>query len=348
LVRIETIAEGPRLSVRSEVGVTNEILSVAEVGQSNWVVLSRLLVTQTPYWWEDVTNPPTSRRFYRVRLPLPVGMVLIPSGEFTMGDTFNEGSSDERPVRSVSVGGFFIDRHEVTKTLWDAVKTWSGTNGYGFDHAGSGKAPQHPVHSINWYDAAKWCNARSEREGRPAAYYTDAALTQVYRTGRVEPYVKWIAVGYRLPTEAEWEKAARGGRSAARFPWGNTISHSLANYCSRTNETYDVSATHGYHPAYGTGSTPYSSPAGTFAANDYGLHDMTGNVWEWCWDWYGNYGSTTQNDPHGPASGTKRINRGGSWYANADGCRVSDRSGLYPTNRYDTLGFRTVLPVLRP
>jgi formylglycine-generating enzyme len=283
-----------------------------------------------------------------VRMPLPAGMALVPSGSFTMGDAFGEGSSDERPVHTVFVSGFYLDRSEVTKALWDAVKSWSSANGYSYDNAGSGKAASHPVHSINWFDAVKWCNARSQREGRTPVYYANAALTEAYRVGQLAPYVNWAANGYRLPTEAEWEKAARGGWASRRFPWGDTITHSNANYTSRANEPYDVSLTRGRHPAYSSGGDPCTSPAGSFAPNSYGLCDVTGNVWEWCWDWSGNYGTVGETDPRGPASGAKRVNRGGSWYANADGCRLSDRSGLEATNRYDTLGFRTVLPVYSP
>ena len=166
--------------------------------------------------------------------PAPQGMVLIPAGSFLMGDTFNEGYSDERPLHSVYVSAFYMDRTEVTKALWDEVYGWAVIHGYTFDNAGSGKALDHPVHYVNWYDCVKWCNARSEKEGRVPAYYRDAAQTLVYRAGRVDvqnEWVKWNA-GYRLPTEAEWEKAARGGLSGKRFPWGDTISHSQANYYS--------------------------------------------------------------------------------------------------------------------
>ena len=284
--------------------------------------------------------------------PPPSGMVLIPAGSFQMGDTFNDSPDywGERPVHTVYVSAFYMDRTEVTKALWDEVYQWAIGHGYSFDSAGSGKAANHPVHSIDWYDMVKWCNARSEKEGRTPAYYTSVAQVTVYRSGQVNvqnDWVKWNG-GYRLPTEAEWEKAARGGASGKRFPWGDTITHSQANYYSYWESghpyyAYDVSPTRDYHPTYATGGMPYTSPVGSFSSNGYGLYDMAGNVWEWCWDWYGSYSSGSQTDPRGPASGSYRVIRGGGWGDYAIHCRAADRYGLWP-GYGDGLGFRSVLP----
>jgi formylglycine-generating enzyme required for sulfatase activity len=262
------------------------------------------------------------------------GLVLIPAGEFTMGDGYGDA-----PIRTVTLDAFYMGKYEVTKAEWDEVHTWGLSNGYTDLSAGSGKASNHPVQSITWYDIVKWCNARSQKEGLTPVYYTNDAQTTIYKTGNVNvsnAQVNWAANGYRLPTEAEWEKAARGGLSGKRFPWGDTISHSQANY-SGGGYIYDLSS--GYHPIYNTDAKPYTSPIGAFAANDYGLYDMAGNVSEWCWDWYGTYAAGNQTNPRGAISGVTRVVRGGSW-ASDNACEVAERWYIPPTASYG--GFRVV------
>jgi formylglycine-generating enzyme required for sulfatase activity len=299
--------------------------------------------------------------FYRVRgiNSVPPGMVLIPAGSFTMGNCMDpgEGDSYELPLHTVYVSGFYMDRYEVTKALWDEVYEWATNRPpavrYSFESGALGKTNNHPAQSMTWYDAVKWCNARSEREGRVPAYYTDASLSVPYRSGPVDVQTNWVnwSSGYRLPTEAEWEKAARGGASGHRFPWSDsdTINWSRANYyaypLSAGGYAYDVNATSGFNPAWTSGGYPYTTPVGTFAANGYGLYDMAGNVWEWCWDGWGSYSSGSQTDPRGPASGSNRVLRGGSWGSYAYYCRAADRYyfGIPAFSGYD-IGFRSVLP----
>jgi formylglycine-generating enzyme len=286
--------------------------------------------------------------WYRVvaRL-LPPGKVLIPAGSFVIGDATNvfpasEGYSDELPQRTVNVSAFYMDSYEVTKALWDEVKTWAATNGYAFENAGLAKAVNHPVHTVNWYDVVKWCNARSEKEGLTPCYTTNGVT---YKTGNNSNVVcNWSANGYRLPTEAEWEKAARGGAADTRFPWTdytNKISHGKANYYGKSGSySYDLSS--GYHPTYATGGYPYSSPVGSFAPNGYGLYDMAGNMWEWVWDWYSSsyYASLPGTNPRGVVSGSFRVLRGGSWYFSALITRCAHRYYNYPDYESYYIGFR--------
>ncbi|MCX6904093.1 MAG: SUMF1/EgtB/PvdO family nonheme iron enzyme [Verrucomicrobia bacterium] len=299
---ITNIAIGPRLTILSQIGVTNQIQYTNRLAGSNaWMVLASLVVTQSPYSFLDVGALSDAARFYRVVVPTnPVAqlsnMALIPAGSFTMGDNL-DGDSSALPLHMVYVSAFYMDKYDVTKALWDDVYSWAITHGYSFDYGAVGKAANHPAQFMTWYDAVRWCNARSDKEGRVPAYYTDGGLSVRFRSGQVAPYVNWGS-GYRLPTEAEWEKAARGGASGQRFPWGNTISWSQANYyASPLSWTYDVNPTSGYDPAFNDGVPPYTSPVDYFAPNGYGLYDMGGNVWQWCWDWYGLYSSGSQTDP---------------------------------------------------
>jgi formylglycine-generating enzyme required for sulfatase activity len=158
--------------------------------------------------------------------------------------------------------------------------------------------------------------------------------------------VNWTASGYRLPTEAEWEKAARGGLSGQRFPWGYTIDWSHANYSSdwvngAPYYSYDLAPTSGTDPAFNDGVYPCTSPVGSFAANGYGLYDMAGNVFEWCGDWYGTpYAGGS--DPRGAASGSYRVLRGGDWLDYADYARCASRSVTDPSFANVSIGFRCV------
>ncbi len=285
---------------------------------------------------EAVTSPAFTVTTYN---PVPAvnGFAYIPAGEFQMGDAQGVGWERELPLHTVQVSAFYVAKYEVTKALWDDVREWGISNGYIDLPAGGGKAGTHPVHSISWYDMVKWCNARSQQDGLVPCYSVGGA---VFRTGSNTPDCDWDANGYRLPSEAEWEKAARGGQIGQNFPWGNTITHSQANYYSTSANSFDVSPMRGTHPTFNDGVIPYTSPAGSFAANGYGLYDMAGNVWEWCWDWNGDYSSALQTDPHGPSTGTIRLFRGGGWRAGTGSCRVADRWYAAPNGSDSDLGFR--------
>ena len=254
----------------------------------------------------------------------PPGMVKIPGGT-------SEGTDPDFGAYSVRTETFYMDRHETTKALWDTVHAWAVANGYRFDNAGEGKATNHPVHTVNWYDCVKWCNARSEREGRELVYFRNAGFTLPYRTGRVDAvYARTWIDGYRLPTAEEWVYAARGGSPGTRFPWGDTITHSNANYYSRTNEWYDQASSRTLHPDV-RAPMPGTLPVGSFPANGRGLHDMAGNIWEWCFDWHPEW-----EDRH-------RMLRGGSWVQNAAQCRIGEEGYWFPDGADYQHGFRTVV-----
>ncbi len=262
----------------------------------------------------------------------------IPGGTYQMGNLIGDSNIADAGTVTVTLSPYYMAVHPTTKAQWDTVRTWAATNGYTNLAAGAGKASNHPVQMVKWYDVVKWANAASEKEGLKPCYLVAGSIV---RTGTSDAVTcDWTANGYRLPTEAEWEVAARGGLSGKRFPWGDTISHSQANYWANSTLEYDLSGSvAGYHPTYNTGSFPYTSPVGSFAANGYGLYDMAGNVYQWCWDWHGTpYAGGA--DPRGAASGSYRVLRGGLWFSSANHARSANRSVYTPTVAYNYLGFR--------
>ena len=298
----------------------------------------------------------------------PEGMAFIPSGGFRMGDILHDGHPDERPVHWVFVSAFYMSRCEVTndemaealqwavdrgrivvtsETIENAIGdrkklmhlsedqcriTWDGTHFHMKPNKGSG----YPCVEVTWYGAVAYCNFRSEMEG----------LTPCYDLS--DWSCDWSANGYRLPTEAEWERAARGGVDGRRFPWGDTdtIDHTRANYESTHEYPYDLSRTDGFHPLYEDGEYPYTSPVGSFAPNEYGLYDMAGNVCEWTWDfWSATYYSVSPEiDPRGPATGTYHVVRSSRWRSDARYCRIATRRHGWPGGRR-RMGFRIARPV---
>ena len=255
---------------------------------------------------------------------VPEGMALIPAGPFQMGDDRVAG-----PVHTVMVSALTMDKREVSIELWESVRAWGNARGYDLVSGGSFGA-KHPVHSVNWFDVVKWNNARSEKEGRVPAYYEDATMAVVYRSMDKFPAgVKWDA-GYRLPTEAEWEKAARGGFAGKLYPWGtDEFIPKLVNSAESLKNA--------------------SMPVGSYSGNGYSLFDMAGNLWEWCWDWHGDYSSSDQTDPRGPVFGSRRIIRGGGWSDGASYCRLAFHQNCMPSDLIaNGIGFRSVLPPGQP
>ncbi|WP_168442180.1 S8 family serine peptidase [Pontiella desulfatans] len=220
-----------------------------------------------------------------------------------------------------------MDATEISYSTWRDVCEWAVTNGYQFDNPGERKDVGHPVHSIDWYDCAKWCNARSEMDGLTPCYSVTGG---VYRTGSHDAVTDYNASGYRLPTWTEFEYAARGGLAGQRFPWGEFITHGEANYFSSSAFDYDLSPTKGGHPDYAYGDDPHSAPCGSFPPNAYGLYDISGNIWEWC----NNAAGTDRHARSGGGNGDARWLRCGA--------SKSVEAGGLSDEEYHSLGFRTL------
>jgi formylglycine-generating enzyme required for sulfatase activity len=253
-----------------------------------------------------------------VNPPAPANMVRINGGTFAMGSPANEpGRRDnEGPQHYVTVSSFYMGKYEVTQREYQEVM---GTNPSNF------KGDNLPVEQVSWFDAVEYCNKRSQREGLTPAYTISGSGDN--RT------VTWnrSANGYRLPTEAEWEYACRAGTTSP-FSTGNNITTSQANYDG--NYPYNNNAKGTYREK--------TTTVGSFAPNAWGLHDMHGNVREWCWDWFGNYASGSQTDPTGASSGSFRVSRGGGWNNSAQNVRSADRHGFTPSSRTYHPGFRVL------
>ena len=246
--------------------------------------------------------PAANQDYVETAWGINMKMIWVEGGDFLMGCTSEQGgdcSSDEQNVRRVTVDGYYIGMLEVTQEQWEKVV---GTNIYQQKSKAGGSStygvgPTYPMYYVSWEEAMEFCRLLSQKTGKT----------------------------YTLPTEAQWEYAARGGKN----PDGTKYSGS---------NMIDVVGW------YSDNSGSSAHPCGTKRANSLGIYDMSGNVWEWCKDWYADsYVSYDTNNPVGPSSGSARVFRGGSWYFSASLSRVANRDSSGPGNRGGLLGFRVVL-----
>jgi formylglycine-generating enzyme required for sulfatase activity len=257
---------------------------------------------------QAVPPPSTAQPVAVIPAPEPVSneMILVEGGTFQMGST--KGDNDEKPVHAVTVKGFYMSKFEVTQREWFEIM---GHN------PSSSKGDNRPVDSVTWNEAVEYCNRRSIKEGLKPAYSSSDGVISC----------DWSADGYRLPTEAEWEFAAKGGnKDVMEYMYsGSNSVDAVAWYENNSeNTTHDV---------------------GSKMPNSLGLYDMSGNVYEWCWDLYGtSYSRSGKDNPTGNTSGSDRVFRGGSRNNAAKNVRSSYRARNTPAYRDSCLGFRLVRP----
>jgi formylglycine-generating enzyme required for sulfatase activity len=252
-------------------------------------------------------------------------MMLVEGGKYQMGDTSNTGRSDEKPVQNVQIDSFLICSTQVVQKVWNFVMSNNPANFEGYNL---------PVEQISWYDCIEFCNKLSIMAGFTPCYKIETETSDPNNRNKNDNIKQtitcdWKADGYRLASEAEWEFAAKGGNNSNFFIYSGSDDVNQAAWFKDNS-------------GYKTQNVAQKQ------ANELGLYDMSGNVWEWCWDWYVAYGNVDLTNPRGPAAGAYRLLRGGSWADSINYQRCSGRGSESPFGRYSSIGFRLVRAYIPP
>jgi formylglycine-generating enzyme required for sulfatase activity len=325
----------------STVSNFSSILETASGFTLSQYQMSTLLSDNTTYYWRvRIYNEDSVLGNWSGIWSFSIGfnpiMIPITGGTFTMGDTWDSWYG-ALPTHSVTVSNFSIGKYETTFAEWDVVYNWAIINGYSFSNIGQagddgtsgGDTMNEPVTTISWRDIIVWCNAASEYEGLTPVYtYNSSVIKDSSDTNATAldfAICDWSADGYRLPTEAEWEYAARGGNidtNSGKYAGSDLIGDVAWYTGNSSSDTHFV---------------------GGKQSNELGLYDMSGNVLEWCWDWMGSYNTTVQTDPHGPSSGSTRVFRGGSWTHPDSYSQIAFRQNHNPDFENNNIGFRIAI-----
>ena len=260
-----------------------------------------------------------------------------------------ERSSDETQ-HSITVSSFSMSKYPVTQKEYEAVMGYNPSYFQGSNLPAGVNSDNLPVEQVTWFDAVKFCNELSQNEGLEQVYTITVTSTNGDHITGATVSADWTKKGYRLPTETEWEYACRGNYANKATEYntkpfgigdGTKMVSGMANFY--TGWPYELPGGQ-YYDSAEPGNLDRTSAVGSYKANNYGLYDMHGNVWEWCWDWYGTYPSDGKKDYTGASSGSDRVIRGGSWYYNAQYLRSAVRLNVDPDDRDRDLGFRVVCP----